>query len=174
MSDAPDFRTRPRAPASPLGSRIALGLAAGVILLALGSAARGTLAKGEAREQWERVRREIEPLRARLRAREAVAHRDAPWRHQAELTAAAAPPRVIADLAALLPADVRMERLDLHYGDRLELDFHVETRTPAAYDRFLEALAASGRVDKVVPGPETREGEMAGTVKAVYRPGARP
>ena len=70
--------------------------------------------------------------------------------------------------------DARLGRLDLRYGDELELDLHVETRTPAAYDRFLEALAASGRVDRVVPGPEAREGEVAASVKAVYVPGARP
>ena len=174
MSSAPDFRTRPRGPASPLASRLAVGLAAAMLLLALVGAARATLARNGAREQAERARREMEPLRAKLRAREGVSHRDATWRHQAELTAGASPPRVIADLAALLPGDARMGRLDLHYGDRLELDFHVEARTPAAYDRFLEALAGSSRIERVVPGAETREGEVAATVKAVYLPGARP
>ena len=174
MSAAPDFRTRPRAPATALASRVALGVGAAVLLLALFGAVRATRARDDAREQAERVRREVEPLRAERRAPEGVSEHGATWRHQAELTAGAAPPRVIADLAALLPGDARMERLDLHYGDRLELDLHVETRTPAAYDRFLEALAASGRIQNVVPGPETREGEGAASVKAVYRPGPWP
>ena len=174
MSAVRDFRTRPPAPASALVSRITLGVGAAALGFALFGAVRATRARDDAREQAERVRREVEPLRAERRAREAVSEQGATWRHQAELTAVAAPPRVIADLAALLPGDARMERLDLHYGDRLELDLHVETRTPAAYDRFLEALAASGRIEKVVPGPETREGEVAASVKAVYRPGPRP
>ena len=174
MSSAPDFRTRPRAQSSPLPSRMALGAAAATLLLALGGALRATRARDDARAREERARREVAPLRAQLRAREHVSHRDATWRHQAELTAGAAPPRVIADLAALLPGDARMGRLDLHYGDQLDLDLHVQARSPAAYDRFLEALAASGRIDKVVPGPETREGEVAASVKAVYRPGVRP
>ena len=174
MSSAPDFRTRPRTPASALASRLAVAAAAVGLLLALFGAVRATLARESAREQAEHARRDVEPLRAQLRARERVARRDASWRHQAELTSSSAPPRVIAALASVLPVDARLGRLDLRYGDELELDLHVETRTPAAYDRFLEALVASGRVDRVVPGPETREGEVAASVKAVYRPGARP
>jgi hypothetical protein len=174
VSSAPDFRTRPRTPASALVSRMALAAAVAALLLALFGAVRATLARNDAHQQAESARREVEPLRAQLRARERVARRDASWRHQAELTSSSAPPRVIAELAALLPIDARLGRLDLRYGDELELDLHVETRTPAAYDRFLEALVASGRIDRVVPGPETREGEVAASVKAVYRPAARP
>lgn len=174
MSSAPDFRTRPRAKRSPLASRIALGLAAAALLLAAGEAVRAARARDEAREGAVRTRREVEPLRVRLRAKESASSRDATLRRQAELTAGAAPPRVIADLAALLPGDARVGRLDLHYGDRLELDFQVETRTSAAYDLLLEALAASGRVEGVVPGPETREGEVQASLRAVYRPGGRP
>jgi len=171
----PDFRTGHRATASsPLAARLVLGAAALALLLGLGGAVRATLARDDARAQVESARRAVVPMRAELRDREYRSRRDATWRHQAELTASSAPPRVIADLAALLPGDARVERLDLRYGDQLELDFHVETRSPAAYDRFLAALVASGRVEKVVPGPEVREGEAATSVKAVYRPGGRP
>ena len=174
MSAAPDFRTRARAPRSPLLVRVALGVAVTALLLAASDAVRAARARDEAREQELRARGEVEPLRARLRAREGASSRDATLRHRAELTTEAAPPRVIADLAALLPADARVGRLDLHYGDRLELDFGVEARTPAAYDRLLEALAASGRVEAVVPGPETREGAVEASLRAIYRPRGRP
>lgn len=174
MTSVADFRTRPRWSGSALASRIALGVAAAVLLLALFGAVRATLSRDDAREQAERARREVEPLRAQLRARESTSRQGATWRRPAELTAAAAPPRVIDELAALLPGDARIERLHLRYGDRLDLDLRVETRSPAAYDRFLEALLASGRIENVVPGPETREGEVAASVRAVYRPGPRP
>lgn len=171
MSAAPDFRTDVRRTSSSLAPRLALGAAAAALLFALVGATRATRARDEAREQVQRARLALDPVRAQVREREGVSRRDATWRSQAVLTATAAPPRVIADLAAIIPGDARMERLDLRYGDRLELDLHVETRTPAAYDRFLEALGASGRVEKVVPGAESREGEGRVSVKAVYRPG---
>jgi hypothetical protein len=174
MTAAPDFRTRQRATSSPLASRLVLGAAAIALVLGLGEVVKATVARDDARAQVESARSAVAPMRAQIRAREYRSRRDATWRHQAELTARAAPPRVISDLAALLPGDARMERLDLRYGDQLELDFHVETLSPAAYDRFLAALVASGRVEKVVPGPEVREGEAATSVKAVYRPGGRP
>jgi NAD(P)-dependent dehydrogenase (short-subunit alcohol dehydrogenase family) len=150
-----------------------MGVAVAALLLAAGDAVRAARAREEAREQALHARSELEPLRARLHAREGASRRDSTLRHQAELTAEAAPPRVIADLAALLPADARVGRLELHYGNRLELDFRVETRTPAAYDRLLEALAASGRLEAVVPGAETREGEVHASMSAVYRPRSR-
>lgn len=172
MSVVPDFRTDVRRTSSSLAPRVVLGAAAAALLFALGGAVRASRARDDARDLAQRARSALDPVRAQVRARESVSRRDATWRNQAVLTAAAAPPRVIADLAAILPGDARVERLDLRYGDRLELDLHVETRTPAAYDRFLEALAASGRVERVVPGAESREGEGAVSVKAVYRPGA--
>jgi len=174
MTAAPDFRTGVRSPRSSLASGFALGVAVTALLLAAGDAVRAARARDEARARALLARGELAPLRARLREREAASIRDATLRHRAELTAEAAPPRVIADLAELLPPDARVGRLDLHYDDRLELDFRVEARTPAAYDRLLEAFAASGRVEAVVPGPETREGEVQASLKAIYRPRGRP
>ena len=174
MTSAPDFRTRARAARSAFAPRVFLGVALTAFGVTAWDAARAARARDEAREQAVLVRGEVEPLRARLRAREGSSGRNGTLRHQAELTAAAAPPRVIADLAGLLPADARVGRLDLHYGERLELDLRVETRTPAAYDRFLEALAASGRVEDVVAGPEAREGEVQASLRAIYRPRGRP
>jgi hypothetical protein len=73
-----------------------------------------------------------------------------------------------------LPGDARLERLSLQYGAALELDLEVGARSPAAYDRLLEALTGSDRLSQVQYGPEDRQGEVRASVKARYRPPGRP
>ncbi len=75
------------------------------------------------------------------------------------------------DLAAILPADVRLESLTLNYGARLELDLRVVARGAAAYDLFLKRCQESPLFRDVVPGAENRDGEVATTVRAAYRAG---
>jgi hypothetical protein len=169
MSRAPDFSTRPREARPPRLEQALLLVAAAALAFALYDTVRARAARDEAAREVERARHGVEAQRARLAALERAA-RGSTLRSQAELTARAAPPRVIADLAPLLPGDARLEGLDLVYGERLEIDLRVEARSAAAYDRLLEALSSSGRLSAVVPGPEAREGVVASSVRAVYRP----
>ena len=87
---------------------------------------------------------------------------------QAEGTLDAPPPRVVAELSSAMPADVRLESVDLDYRDRVFVDLRVRARTPQAYDAFLERLSKSGRFREIVPGPETRSGEVTASIRASY------
>ena len=165
-----DFSTRSRDEAGRHLNRFLV--VAGVVLLA-GSAAhavRARAAREAALQDLARERREADAQRARLRQGERARESGSTLQRQAELTASAAPPRVIADLAPLLPPGARVKDLVLDYGNRLELDLRVEARTPADYDRLLEALGSSPRLFGLLPGAESREGEVNSSVKAVYRP----
>jgi Tfp pilus assembly protein PilN len=174
MGAPPDFSTRPRARRPARLEQALVLAAAGALVLAILGAVRGAAARDEAVQEVARLRREVDARRARLAALERAATRGSTLRSRTELTARAAPPRVITDLAPLVPDDARLDGLELHYGDRLELGLRVEARTPAAYDRLLEALASSGRLSGVVPGPESREGVVASSLRAVYRPREAP
>lgn len=165
-----DFRTRSPEPA---GVRLARLLAfAGALVLAgsVAHAVRARAARETAEQERERERREAEGLRARLRARERSPDGGSVLQRQAELTAIASPPRVIADLAPLLPPGARVRQLVLDYGKRLELELRVEARSPHDYDRLLEALGGAARLESLIPGAESREGIVDSSVKAVYRP----
>jgi hypothetical protein len=93
---------------------------------------------------------------------------------QAEGTLDAPPPRVVADLASAMPADVRLESVDLDYRDRIFVALQVRARTPEAYDLFLERLNRSGRFLEIVPGPESRSGEVSASIRASYAIGPTP
>lgn len=165
-----DFSTRARQGAD---ARLARLLAlAGALLLAgsVAHAVRAVAAREAAQQERERERREAEGQRARLRSRERSPDGGSVLQRQAELTARAAPPRVIADIAPLLPPGARVKQLVLDYGKRLELDLRVEARTPAEYDRLLEALGGTPRLEDLIPGTESREGIVESSVRAVYRP----
>jgi hypothetical protein len=169
-----DFSTRPRARESLLVPRLLIVTGSVLLAVSAGHAWRALAFRDAARRDLARVRREVQEQRARLGVLERVSGRDATVKRQVELTARAAPPRVVADIAALLPGGVLVERLVLDYHDRLELELRVEARAPLDYDRFLDALFASERLEGVLPGAESREGALASTVKAVYRPREAP
>jgi len=170
----PDFSTRARVRGSVGLDRALVVAGVAAVLMSATLAWRAVGARDEVLGRSAVLRREVEPLRSRLRALEAGAARGGTVRSQAELTVSAAPPRVIADLAALLPGDARLERLELEYGEDLVLDLEVGARSPAAYDRLLESLGSSGRLKDVRSGPEDREGEVKASVTARYRPAERP
>ncbi len=88
---------------------------------------------------------------------------------RAELTFAAPPARVLADLEQALPAAVRLDGVTLAYGESLDVEIRVLARTPEAYDRFIERLGAGGRFVDLTFGAETRTADMKATVKARYR-----
>lgn len=162
----PDFSTRPRPPGPQPADLALLVVAATALLLAGWGSCRA----------WSEVREAEAAVRGARATLATVSHR--PGRAKASqqaavgailLTAEAPPTRVVSDLVPLLPADVRLEGLDLRYGETLSLDLRVVARTARAYDRFLAALESSGRFDRLVPGSELRQGEVHSSLSAVYR-----
>jgi len=163
MSLARDFSTRPQ--------RRRQGLVLLVLsLLALGLAAQQALSAREARTSAEarlrRAREDAALLRDRLSKLDS--DRGGGIGRQALLARVAPPPRVLADVVALLPEDVRLDGLDLSYGRRIEVGLKVVARRAAAYDEFLERLTASTRFASVRPGTEARKGEVRADVRAQY------
>jgi hypothetical protein len=175
VTRGPDFSTRARRP--PVGAATAAFIATGVLVLGLAAhaawAARQSL--GRARESLESARRETEDLRARTRGFDARGLRGREvLGAQAWLTSEAPPPRLLQELGALLPPDVRFEGMTLRYGRRLDLELRVVAREARSYDLFLKRLAASPRIEDLTPGAENRDGEVRSTVRASYRPEDRP
>jgi hypothetical protein len=122
------------------------------------------------RAEVTRATREADELAERARAAEARrGPGDAVLAAQARETAEAPPPKVVQELSALLPADVRLQSLDLDYRDRLLIDLHVVARHAEAYDLFLARLGESKVFGDVVPGPENRQGELTASVRLSYR-----
>jgi hypothetical protein len=147
-------------------------LAAAVALFALSgyAAGRAQSAVEAARSRLEEARRDSEGARDRLRALESRSGKEEGLASRVLLTAEAPPPRVVADLAALVPKDVRLDGVGLAYGRGVELELQVVARRAPAYDLFLKRLAESPRISAVSPGTENRDGEVRASVRATYRP----
>jgi hypothetical protein len=165
-----DFSSRPRK-AVP-GLRGSLLLAAAV--LAILFAARGALVS---RRDLNHGRKDLDTVRAEIASGEAET-RAAPRKigspgavlsSRVLLSVGAPPPRVVAEVAALLPDDVRLLELSLVYGERLQLELRVEARSAGAYDAFLDRIQRSPLFAGVVPGAENRDGPVTATVRALYR-----
>jgi hypothetical protein len=86
-----------------------------------------------------------------------------------ELTADASPPRILAEITALLPAGVRLRSASFAYGDVVAIDLEVEAQAAAAWDELLERLSGSARFEAVRPGQEQRDGEMRSTIHMAWR-----
>ena len=86
--------------------------------------------------------------------------------------AESSPSRVWDDLSTALPDGVSIVSLKVDYTPEgsARLDFTVLARSPAAYDRFLSALAASPLFASLKPGSEIRPGLVRATLSAVHRP----
>jgi Tfp pilus assembly protein PilN len=91
---------------------------------------------------------------------------------QIQAMATAPPQKIVAELANLLPSDVKLQSLQLDYRDRVVLDLRVVARRAEAYDAFLQHLAQSPNFDEVVPGAENREGELFASLRMTYSGGA--
>jgi len=158
----PDFRTAPQPSRGPAWGW--LSLAVGILAL-LASAYLAATTRVEANASARHLAEVAGEVKA-LAAREAaVSARPAAGAER--LRAADAPPaRIVADVAAALPPDVRLERLAIDYerGGRLELG--VVARSASAWDRLLERLERAPRIREVEPGPEAREGEVRSAVRA--------
>ncbi len=173
---APDFSTR-----TSDGSRsnvtdfVALGVATVIFGLASVSAwnARNTLSAQ--RLEVQALRQEITDADRELgRLRAGHGARGEQLMRQAAHSRDATPLRVVADLAALMPDDVRLAGLTLGYGETLEVSADFRARQPGAYDLLLERLADAARFVDIAPGAERREGELRATVEMRYQPGETP
>ena len=78
----------------------------------------------------------------------------------------APPSRIVADVATLLPPDVRLERLAIDYQRGGTLEMLVVARDAAAWDLLLERLERAPRIRDVEPGPEARAAEVRSVVRA--------
>jgi hypothetical protein len=74
----------------------------------------------------------------------------------------------------LLPAAVRLNGATLTYGAGVAVELTVVAREGAAYDRFLERLAASSRFSDILPGAESRGGAISAPIRMRYRTGEAP
>lgn len=167
MRQQPDFATgaRPRRPPSWEAGLVGVGLLA--LVLAGAASWRAREQSAAARARVAEVRREVDQQAARLRAL-------APAGPAAGRAAAASSPvRVVAAVAALLPADVRLERLTIDYGRGAVLEMGVEARDAVGWDRLLERLERSTDFTDVAPGPEARQAEVRSVIRARWSGAAR-
>lgn len=170
---SPDFSTQRRPPRID-GLTLLLLVVAGVALAATAyealearaEAARSQAAVRALRDTLVQERTRLEAVGSRRREGAATLFT------QAALTAEAPPPRVLAELSSLLPADARLENVTLGYGARLEIELQVAARDARAYDRLLERLSESPLFEDVLPGAESREGEVRAGVRLAWRSGA--
>ena len=167
MNAARDFSTRPRARALTGAERAVVLAGVAALAVASWSAADAWTEHRGAAARLAQAREEVEAARARIRqlqgAGDAVAS-------QAALSAEAPPERVVAEIAALLPDDVRLESLTLSYGRELPVELRVAARDPAAFDLFLDRLQRSRAFADVLPGDEVRTGDMNAVIRARYVP----
>ncbi|HUG54024.1 MAG TPA: PilN domain-containing protein [Vicinamibacteria bacterium] len=170
---ARDFSSRRRRrPPAPVD----VGLfAVGVLTVVLAGYLTGTAWADfkRARQQVDEVRRDTQAAQARLRSLEARSAPTAALANQALLSTDAAPPRLLAELAALMPPDVRFESIGMRYGDSVALEVQVAARTGGAYEAFLHRLEDSPLFADVLPGDETRDGGVRASVHVRYRGGER-
>jgi hypothetical protein len=168
-----DFSSRPRRrPPQPVDVGL-LGI--GLLTLILASYATGTswAEFKRARQHVAEVRRETEAGQERLRTLEARSAPTAALANQALMSSDAAPPRVLSDLAAVLPPDVKLDSLTLTYGEGVGMEMRVSAKGGGAYEVFLQRLEASPLFDEVIPGEETRDGGVTSSIQARYRGAAR-
>jgi hypothetical protein len=169
----PDFSTRGRRPETRTADQAFLGVSALALALALASAAAAWSDLRRVQGDLAKTRTETEAVALAARDREARKGPDAVLSARALWTADSPPPRVLADLETLLPADVRLLSLDLDYGERLELGLRIAARRAPSYDLFLQRMQQSPLFADVRPGEEVRDGGVRAQVRAAYR-GRRP
>lgn len=172
MRRVPDFSTQPRRQAPAPAEMLLLG-AAGAAVLASAISALGSWSElRTVQAALERTRQELTSTRARAQSREPRAGSgDERLASRALLSREAPPQAVMGELAALLPAEVRVDQVSLAYDQRLTVELRVRARDAASYDVFLERLAASPRFTAIVPGEESRGSELAASVRLAYRDG---
>jgi hypothetical protein len=163
-----DFSTRPARREGALElAFLGLGVAclAAAVLLTL-SARRELL---EAQRGVQEIRRD-----PALGRQPAAGERLTTLASRALASAAAPPPRIVAELAALMPSDVRLNQASFSYGGDVSVEVAVAAREVAAYDSFLERLASSSRFSSILPGSESRRGSVSTPIHMTYRVAGAP
>jgi len=163
-----DFRTR-RDSRLAVADAILLGLAGLALATSVWSALRAHGELGSVRAALSAVQAEVASAQARLRS--LAAHRSGEGERLAarqELTVEAPPTRLLAEVTALLPEQVRLRSVNLGYGDVVLVDLEVEARTAAAWDELLERLSRSRHFSSVRPGEEQRDGEVRAAVRMTW------
>lgn len=161
-----DFSTRSRRTGPSRGERLLLLLAAVACAAASGAALGAWRDEARARAAVAAAERRRDQTRARVAELERSQGPGEALAFQALLTAEAPPVLVLADVAALLPPDVRLDGVTMAYADRLALDLHVVARSPEAYEAFVRNLVASPRFAEVTPREEVRAGDVRSVVRA--------
>jgi hypothetical protein len=136
------------------------------VALALLSAGRAHEEARQASERLAAVRDEVNTSTSRLRTLMAASGASLERRTRAEAARDGSPTRIVADIAAVLPRDARLERLSIEYGRDVSLQMQVVAKDASAWDRLLARLEAARQFQGVEPGPEDREGEVRSVVKA--------
>jgi hypothetical protein len=165
-----DFSSRPRRRAAGPLDLALLALAAAAFVLSVYSVADAWTGQRRATARAEETRREVDDALARVRDLEARREPAPGIASQALLTAEAPPPRVLADLVALMPGDVRLDAVTLTYGEPLGVHVDVAARNASSYDLFLDRLQRSPLFADVLPGDENRDGELRTSIRMTYRP----
>jgi|SRR5436309_11326589 len=165
-----DFSTRPRRrSARPLDLAL-LAVGAAALLLSAYATVNAWNGRQRARARVEETRNELQAAQSRVRELEAQREPAQAVAYQALLTVEAPPPSVLADLVALMPGDVRLDAVNLSYGEPLGVRVDVVARNAPAYDLFLDRLQRSPRFADVLPGDENRDGELRTSIQMTYRP----
>ena len=169
----PDFSTGVRRPDVRTADLAFLAATALALSLAVTSAAGAWGDLRRATANLHKVRSEGEAVSVLARAHESRKGPAEVLSARAFLTAEAPPPRVLADLEAVLPPDVRLRALTLDYGEHLDVAMDVTARRAASYDLFLRRLQQSRLFTGVRPGEEMRDKGVRARVRATYRGGRR-
>ena len=157
-----DFSSRPRRrPPQPVD----LGLIGiGVLTLIFAGYATGTSWADfkRARQHVADVRRDTQAAQARLKTMEARSAPTAALATQALLSTDAAPPRVLAELAALMPPDLKLDSLSLSYGEGIGMSMHVSAKN-AGKPVQVRAFAV-----QAVEGDDARDAELVGRLPHLF------
>lgn len=165
-----DFSTRPRRRAARPLDLALLAVGAAALLLSAYATVNAWNGRQRARARVEETRNELQAAQSRVRELEAQREPAQAVAYQALLTVEAPPPSVLADLVALMPGDVRLDAVNLSYGEPLGVRVDVVARNAPAYDLFLDRLQRSPRFADVLPGDENRDGELRTSIQMTYRP----
>lgn len=167
-----DFSTRPTTRQAP-GDIVLVGLAGVLLAAAAWNAVESRSERERVHTALAEVQADVLSTQARLRtlgARrlgegERLASRQ-------ELTGEAPPPRLLAEITALLPEGVRLRSATFAYAEAVAVDLDIEARSAASWDDFLERLSRSTAFTEVRPGQEERDGEIRTVVRMTWS-GAR-
>jgi hypothetical protein len=169
VSRQPDFSTAPRPSRVPAFETVAVAVCLVALVLSGAATWRARDEARAARARVDDVRRQVQAASATLLSLDRSARSGRPGLPAAD----AEPARIVADIAAVLPGDARLERLSIDYAHHGALELQVVARDASAWDRLLERLERAPQFREVEPGPEVRDAEVRSVVRARWVGGAR-